>query len=217
MQMSEHPSPKRASAVAAAPKVDLRRLRSARTKQRIIEAFLELLREGNPNPRLSEIAKRADCSIRSIHERFLTLVDLHAAAADYATNQAVALAPLTDADADRQTRITKQVRTRAGTCERVLHLWRLLLAGQSSAPVLRDKVALARTLIGRRLETMYAPELATLPAADRLRLLVTLEALTEFESWGLMRERHEMSFDDACALWIGAIDRLLPPSPEVSH
>ncbi len=185
--MSKPPPPKGASTGGLPPQADGRRLRSARTKQRIIQAFLELLREGNPNPRVGEIANRAGCAIRSIHERFVTVNDLHGAAAEYAINQAIALAPLANADADRRTRISAQVRTRGGTCERTLHLWRLLLAGQSISPGLRDKVSVARKLIGLRLEAMYRPELATLSAADRRKVLVTLEALTDFESWGLER------------------------------
>ena len=217
MQTSKLPPPKRASGAGFAPRVDRRRLRSARTKQRIIEAFLDLLREGNPNPRVGEIANRAGCAIRSIHERFVSVNELHVAAAEYAMNQAIALAPLVNADADRQTRISAQVHTRAGTCERTLHLWRLLLAGQSSSPGLRDKVTVVRKMIGLRLEAMYRPELASLPEVERRKLLVTLEALTDFESWGLMREYHDMSFDDACGIWVGAIDSLLPPTPEASR
>lgn len=212
MGTSKLPPPKRAIAAGLAPKVDRRRLRSARTKQRIIEAFLELLWEGNPNPRAAEIAERVGCALRSIHERFASVNELHGAAAEYVTNQAVALAPAVNAHADRQTRISAQVHARAGTCERALPLWRLLLAGQGSSPDLRDKVTVARNLIARRLETVYAPELATLPAEERLKLLVALEALTDFESWGIMREYRRMSFDDACNIWIGAIDRLLPPA-----
>jgi AcrR family transcriptional regulator len=216
MRMSKLLPPKRASAAGFAPNADGRRIRSARTKARIIEAFLELLREGNVNPRVGEIANRAGCAVRSIHERFVSVNELHGTAADYAMNQAIALAPLANVDADRQTRISTQVRTRAGTCERTLHLWRMLLAGQGSSPVLRDKVTVARKMIGLRLEAMYRPELATLPAAERSKLLVTLEALTAFESWELMRVYHEMSFDDACGIWVRAIDRLLPPTPETS-
>jgi hypothetical protein len=109
------------------------------------------------------------------------------------------------------------VHTRAGTCERALPLWRLLLAGQRTSPDLRDMVTSARRLIGLRLEAMYRPELSGLPPAQRRKLLVTLEALTDFESWGLMREYHELSFEDACDIWIDAIDRLLPLAPETSE
>ena len=46
--------------------------------------------------------------------------------------------------------------------------------------------------------------------------LITPEALTDFESWGLMREHRDMSFEEACNIWIDAVDRLLPPAPESS-
>jgi len=216
VQISKRPPLNGASVAGFAPKVDGRRLRGARTKQRIIEAMLELVREGNPNPRVGEIAERAGCVARSIFDHFVSVNGLRGAATDYAMNQAIALAPLVDADADRLTRISAQVHTRAGTCERTLALWRLMLAGQSSSPGLRDKVTIARKLIGVQIEAIYRPELASLPEVERRKLLVTLEALTDFESWGLMREYHEMSFDDACGIWVGAIDSLLPPTPEAS-
>src|SRR4051794_22194596 len=68
MQMSKRLVSKWASASGFAPKVDGRRLRSVRTKQRVIDALLELVREGNPNPRLGEIAERAGCVVRSIFD-----------------------------------------------------------------------------------------------------------------------------------------------------
>jgi AcrR family transcriptional regulator len=188
-------------------------LRSERTKQRIIEGFLKLLMEGTPDPSVAEIARQVGCAVRSIHERFATVKELHGAAAEYAMIQAIALAPLTHADADRPTRIRAQVHTRARTCERTLCLWRLLVAGQKTSPGLREKVKAARNMIGRRLEVMYRPELRALSTDEQRKLLVTLEALTDFESWGLMREHHELSFEDACSIWIGAIDRLLPVAP----
>jgi AcrR family transcriptional regulator len=216
MQISKRP-PLNPPAAGSAPKIDGRRLRGARTKQRIIEAMLELVREGNPNPRLGEIAERAGCVARSIFDHFVTVNGLRGAAAEYAMNQAIALAPLVNADADRQTRISAQVHTRAGTCERALPMWRLLLAGQSTSPGLRDKLTVARKQIGVQIEAIYRPELASLPDIERRKLLVALEALTDFESWGLMREYHEMSFDDACGIWVGAIDTLLPPTPDASR
>lgn len=200
----------------SAPKLDGRRLRSTRTRQRIIEGFLQLLMEGNPEPSVAETARKVGCAVRSIYERFDTINELHGAVAEYAIAQARALAPLTKADADRPTRIRDQVKTRAGTCERMLRLWRLLVAGQNTSPRLRVEVKIARYLMVRRLEVMYRPELSTLPTTERRKLLITLEALMDFESWGLMREHHDTSFDEACNIWIDAVDRLLPPAPESS-
>jgi len=205
------------SAARSKPIVDGRRLRSMRTKQRIIEGFLALLLEGNANPSVAEIAKQVGCAVRSIYERFVTVKELHEAAAEYAMVQAIALAPLSQADADRPARIKAQVQTRARTCERTLRLWRLLVSSRNTSPALQDKMMTARTMITKRLEVMYQPELGTLSTDEQRKLLITLEALTDFESWGLMREHHALSFEDACDIWIGAIDRLLPTAPNVSH
>jgi len=48
---------------------------------------------------------------------------------------------------------------------------------------------------------------------ERRCTLIAIEALTDFESWARMREAAGLSFEDACTVWIRAIDRLLPPTP----
>ena len=109
-------------------RIDGRRLRSERTKQLIIEAFLALLRDDPQMPTAVQIAERAGYSVRSIFERFPDLNKLRVAAADYGLAQAAALAPARHVDGDRETRIRSQVETRAGTCERGVALWRVLLS-----------------------------------------------------------------------------------------
>lgn len=215
MRMRKSPPPSGETFIVSgsAPKPDGRRLRSTRTKQRIVEGFLQLLMEGNPDPSVAETARKVGCAVRSIYERFETINELRGAAAKHAIAQAGAPAPLTKADADRPTRIRDQVTTRAGTCEHMLRLWRFLVAGQSTSSRLRADMRIARGMIAERLEVIYEPELSTLPTAERRKLLVALEALMDFESWGLMREHHGMSFEEACSIWINAVDRLLPPAP----
>src|ERR1700754_359783 len=106
--------------------VDGRRLRSERTKQYIIEAYLTLLRQNPRPPTASQIAERAGYSVRSLFERFPDLLALSLAAADYAFAQASAQAVIRNIDADRATRIRTQVETRGQTCEQWLLLWRAL-------------------------------------------------------------------------------------------
>ncbi|MGZ5869930.1 MAG: TetR/AcrR family transcriptional regulator [Croceibacterium sp.] len=196
-------------------RVDGRRLRSERTKQLIIEAYLALLRE-NPvvaMPTAAQIAERAGYSVRSIFERFPDLAKLRVAAADYGLAQAAALAPARHVDADRATRIRSQVETRAGTCERGVALWRVLLASVAEDEELKLHVRLSRDRAIERLEIMYRPELSTLAEQERKYMLIALEAITDMESWERMREMHGLSFEEACSVWIGAIDRMLPPTP----
>jgi len=195
---------------------DGRRLRSERTRQYIIEAYLALLSESTRVPTSAQIAERAGYSVRSLFERFPDLLTLSLAAADFAFSQANAQAVIRDSDADRQTRIRSQVETRGGTCERWLPLWRALNVNQHLSPELQQRLRFMRDAVLRRLELMYRRELSTLSEADRRRLLIALEALTDFECWARMRFEHSMSIDEACAVWIRAVDSLLPPTPAVS-
>jgi AcrR family transcriptional regulator len=199
--------------VTSAPAVDGRRLRSERTRQLIIEAYLSLLRDSSQVPTSAQIAERAGYSVRSVFERFPDLMSLRIAATDYALAKSTADAPLRDLDGDRGTRIRSQVETRARTCEAWLPMWRALNANQGDSDELRSRVRLARELIFRRLELMYQPELSTLAEPLRRYTLIALEALTDFESWGRMRENYGLTIEEAREVWMRTIDRLLPPTP----
>ena len=205
-----------ATPISRPARIDGRRLRSERTKQLIIEAFLALLRENpeNPMPTAARIAERAGYSVRSIFERFPDLKKLRAAAADYQLAQALALAPARNADGDRPTRIRSHVETRAGTCERGISLWRVLVFSAEQDDELKPRIRLARERTIERMELMYRPELSTLPERERRHMLIALEAITDIESWARMRELHGLSVEQACEVWIRAIDSLLPPTPE---
>ena len=198
---------------AAHRRPDGRLLRSERTKQVLIEAYLGLLRENPQIPTAADIAKRAGCSIRSVFERFSDLLSLSFAAADYAFAQGMAQAVARHVDGDRQTRLRSQVETRAEVCEQWLPLWRALLRHQHKSQELAYRIERMRDAIVGRLELMYRPELSALPDAERKAVLIALEALTDFESWGRMRERHSLSIEAARDIWIAAIDRILPPTP----
>lgn len=199
------------------PGIDGRRLRSMRTRQLIIEAYLALAREKSPQvPTAAQIAERAGYSVRSVFERFPDIRSLQVAAVDYAMVQVVASAPSGDSGGDRQTRIRTQVETRGRACERWLPLWRSLVVNQGESAELRQRVIRSRERVIDRLEAMYAPELSTLSAGKRRHLLIVLEALTDVESWARMHEFFGLSFEEACAAWTQAIDRLLPPTPSTA-
>lgn len=204
------------SAFAGKPKVDGRRLRSERTKQLIIEAFLAIIRENpqTPVPTAADIAARAGYSVRSIFERFPDLHTLRVAAADYALAHAAALAPARHVDADRATRIRSHVETRAGTCERGVSLWRAILFHIDEKDDLKNRIKVARDRTIERMELMYRPELEALPPTQRRNVLIALEAITDIESWARLRDLYGFSFAEGCAAWIAAIDRILPPTPE---
>lgn len=196
-------------------RLDGRRLRSERTRQLIIEAFLALLLEHRRMPTSAEIAFRAGYSVRSIFERFSDLDALSLAATDYAIALGQAEAVASDTDGDRATRIRSHVRTRADACEKWLPLWRMLTARPVEEQVtdLRSRVLAVRRANVERVELMYRPELATLDPPAREALVMALVTLTSFESWGALREDFGMARDAALDVWISAVDRMLPGRP----
>lgn len=203
-------------ASASAPKlrrVDGRRLRSARTKQLIIEAYLTLLRESPRIPTAASIAERAGYSVRSVFERFADLHALRVAATDYAFTQGTAQAVPREVSGDRLTRLRSHVETRAWICEQWLPLWRALNANQGDSAELKSRIALVRQAIFRRIELMYEPELSTLGQKERQQTLITIESLVDFESWARMRDFSALSIEEGREVWVKAIDRLLPPTP----
>ena len=119
---------------------DGRHRRSERTRQALIKAYLDLLREKQQPPKAPEVAKRAGCSVRSVFERFSDVLALSLAAADYSIEQAMAQAAVPNLDADLHIRLKSQVETRAAICEQWLPLWRALLRYQSASEELAIRI-----------------------------------------------------------------------------
>ena len=67
--------------MATAPVTDGRSARSQRTRNAVVDALLDLNREGNLRPTAREIAERANVSLRSVYVHFDDLEDLFLAAA----------------------------------------------------------------------------------------------------------------------------------------
>jgi AcrR family transcriptional regulator len=195
------------------PRIDGRRLRSERTRQSIIDAYLELLRGDPQIPTAAQIAERAGVSVRSIFERFSDLTTLTLATADHAIAQGQAESPARDVDADRPTRIRSHVQTRAEACEKWLPLWRVIIATQQQLRELRLRVVLARQANIMRMRLMYGPELGALGEAEREALLMAMATLISFESWDQLRDCYGLSVEAAQGVWRAAIDRMLPTAP----
>jgi AcrR family transcriptional regulator len=202
------------AAPSAAKETDGRRARSLRTRAAIVDAFLALLRETGAVPTAAQIAKRAGCSTRSVFERFVDFRSLYTASFDHILQSGLAI-PVRDMPArDRATRIAFQVKVRGTNCENWLPLWRVLMRlDVGSDEELKARIDIVRRMSRARVELMYAPELTSVSPGLREATLIAIEALTDYESWGRMREHYALSFEDASALWRTTIDRLLPPTP----
>jgi AcrR family transcriptional regulator len=193
-------------------KADGRHARSLRTRAAIVDAFLALIREKEEVPTAKALAKRAGCSTRSVFERFSDFKELASAAFDHVLQQGLST-PVGDTPSkDRATRIAFQVRVRATNCENWLPLWRVLMRASIGAKeALQIRMSIVREMSRARLRLMYEPELSTVSQWRRDATLIALEALTDYESWGRMREHYKLTFEQACEVWVAMTDQLLPP------
>lgn len=194
--------------------MDGRHARSARTRATIVESFLALLQEKQAVPTAAQIAKRAGCSTRSVFERFADFRELAAASFDHVVQQGLSTPVGDKATKDRSTRIAFHVRVRATNCEKWLALWRALMrAPVGAADILNVRIALVREMSRARIKLMYDPELSSLSPWRREATLIALEALTDYEAWGRMREQYKLSFEQGCEVWDAMTDQILPPTP----
>lgn len=179
----------------------------------VIEAYLALLRESRQAPTAVQVAERAGYSVRSVFERFPDLQALRLAATDYALAQANVQSLMTGFEGDREARLRAHVERRAQACAEWLPLWRAVGADKNKSEDIETRIRVVRMATIKRIELMYRAELATLTDLERSQAVLAIEALIDFESWARMREYFGLSFDEACAVWIDAIDRLLPATP----
>lgn len=214
--MSFMAPPPKTPAADAPVKVDGRRLRSERTERLIVEAYMALVRERRQVPTAAQIAERAGYSVRSVFERFADLDAIRVAAVDQAIAASLAQNLPIDVTADRATRIRLQVEVRGRGCELWLPLWRVLNTDVGNSSELQNRIRAIRELIVVRIETVFRQELSPLTDLERRKIVIALDALVDFESWGRMRELYGLTFEEACNVWIHSVDRLLPPTPGAS-
>jgi AcrR family transcriptional regulator len=215
IDLGQHGAPVNVASTPAPKRVDGRRLRAERTRQRLIDAYLGLAFERSPRmPTAAEIAERAGSSLRSVFGRFPDLHNLQVAATIHAIDRVAALTPTPLLGTDRKARIEHHVETRANLCEIWGRLWRSLLVNRGDSDELRQKISEFQELRLRQLEVAFRPDLATLSDVDLRQTLVAVLLLTDASSWNYMRELLGLSVDEARAVWVASIQRLLPSTPQ---
>jgi TetR/AcrR family transcriptional regulator of autoinduction and epiphytic fitness len=173
--------------------IDGRTARSAKTRDAIADALLDLLAEGHMRPTAREIAARAGVSLRSVYVHFDDLEDLFCVAARrHFERIAPALAP-TPATGRLGTRAHALVQQRVNLYAQTGAIGRATRLHAAFSPtlarILRETHARART----DLERVFADELRGRTAAQRESVIAVLDVLTGPEAWEILRERHDLA------------------------
>jgi len=164
--------------------VDGRRLRREQNREAVLDALVDLFREGDYQPSSNTIAERAELSPRSLFRYFDDVDDLHRAAID---RQLAAARPLLDvgvgSDAPTAVKIERLVESRLRLFDTIGPAARAARVCAPSHEAVATQLREARAYLRERLCRLFAPELNR----DGPTLLPALDALCSFETHELLR------------------------------
>lgn len=183
-----------------------RRADFVRHRLQVVDAYLDLVLEGDPAPAPASIAERAGVSRASVFRYFETLDELRNAAMGRVVERFPEHFELPDSPAlAPERRIARFVDSRLRFHE-TLHplalLQRRQCAESDHAATLID---LSRRFLADQVRTYFRRELAPLGPARREDVVVTIATLTSVESWDQSIHSHHRTAAQIRRSWIAAI------------
>jgi TetR/AcrR family transcriptional regulator, regulator of autoinduction and epiphytic fitness len=169
---------------------DGRTRRGERTRERIVDAVLELLDGGELRPGAEAIAARAGVSPRTVFGHFPEREALIAAVAVRQEARVRALVEPIPADAPLVERLDAFVSGRARVLEAVSGVRRAALLMEPFAPQVAERLGQARRAGAAQVDAVFAPELADLPEDERKVVREALVLAAAWPAWEGLR-RHQ--------------------------
>jgi AcrR family transcriptional regulator len=192
----------------AAPEVDGRHLRRERNREAVIDALVELFREGSFQPSSEEIAVRAGLSPRSLFRYFDDIDDLNRAAIDRQLASArPLLSPGVRADAPTAEKIERVAAARVRLWEEIAPAARAARVCAYRHPIIAAQMHEGRTFLRAQLRRLFAPELQ----GERTGLLPAIDVVCSFESYELLRSDQGLSRAKTVSAIASALRALLTP------
>lgn len=193
--------------------VDGRRARAERNRDAVVDAILDLLREGDVQPTAEAIADRSGVSVRSVFRHFDDLESLYAAAVDRHSELIAPMFEPPHVDGTVEARIEELAARRARLFEAMGPIRRAGERLRGSSAVIDERLDFARRLLRKQLDVLFAEELGKRSPAERRELGDALEAATSWSTWQLLRTEQGCSIARARAVLARTLTALLSQPP----
>ena len=145
---------------------DGRQLRRARNREAVVEALLDLYRDGNLRPSSEEIAARSGLSPRSLFRYFDDVDDLIRAAIRSQEARALPLVPIAaEPDDPLDTKVSALVAQRFRLFDAVGHAAAVSRLQSPFQPLLAAELTQNRKFLRSQVRRLFAPELAGMDEA----------------------------------------------------
>ena len=190
--------------------IDGRTARRDRNRTAVVDALLELYRDGNLRPSSLEIAERAGLSPRSLFRYFEDVDDLTRAAIDVLERQAWPLLPVDAEPGDPlDGRIAALAAQRTRLFETVAPAAAVSRLQAPFQPLLAAELKRTRAFLRQQVRDLFADELAAMPAGRAASVLSASDVLCTFESYQLLRVDQGLSVAKTRAVLVEALTALL--------
>lgn len=147
---------------------DGRTLRRERNREAVINALIDLIREGDLNPTVASIADRAEVSHRSIFRYFEDLADLARTAIETELVNATPLSVIEDeGQGTLEHRIDQMIAAQLRVYERCSPLFRVALARSIEIPEVDQGLGVVNEFRLARIMRQFAPEFEAMSADAR--------------------------------------------------
>lgn len=167
---------------------DGRSLRRVRNREHVISTVLELIRAGDANPSVQDIATHAGVSLRSVFRYFDDLDDLLRAAIEHGIQHALPLSDIDQAgEGPLELRIDTFVDSRLRLWAATHEFGRIARSRADSIPALARAIGMIYELLRTQAHAQFAPELSALDPVDAEFTLESITVMTGFGSFDTQR------------------------------
>lgn len=188
-----------ASDLPVAPRIDGRNLRAESTRRKIIVGARALVEEHGRLPKVADVARRSDVSVRSVFQHYQDVETLFIAVVDAIADDLEDTRRDIDGSGPLAERVRELSERQGQLYERLMPA---VLAGRQLNPppsLLIERAEGHRAALCQYLETIFRAELASLSSAERDETLQALEVVAGWDCWIALRKRQGMEAERATA------------------
>jgi TetR/AcrR family transcriptional regulator, regulator of autoinduction and epiphytic fitness len=193
------------------PSADGRVARGQRTRRRVADALIALLREGDPDPTAKVIAERAGVSLRLVFHHFCDMDDLYRTVSSFQLERQRLEIPPVSAELPLPVRIDDTVRHRSVLFEEISPVRRAAVRRTGSSPDVTAAIAFSNALLSENLSAAFAPELDSCSEQEGQELLAAMDAASSWEAWERLRRGSGLTVHTASRVMYRTLSALLMP------
>jgi AcrR family transcriptional regulator len=191
---------------------DGRSARSARTREAVVTAALDLVRAGNPRPTAKEIAARAGISLRSVYVHFDDLDDLFAAVGARQAEDVAHLLYAVDAGLPLPERVDAVVEQRAALWETLAPVREAAVFWAHRSTTLREGNRRMSRRAVRDLDRVFGRELDAW-GDERANALEAVAVAASQGAWQALRRERGLSVERASEIVVTTMATILRGPP----